>query len=278
MPALITLTTEDGTQLAVRVNHAITIGRGPGNTMRTEDRNVSRYHALVARLDSGEYELRDGGSSNGTFVNGELVTQRKLQHADVLQIGDLVARFLLVPALPGDDPVVSGADAEELQGSRRRIAALLDQVADLRSAVSQAQYEEDQASRERDGVLVELRALRAEQEQLRTSHGAIEAQAAQLREENRVALARSQASVAADPGPMERRLWESSRLVESLQSQITQMNQRDAQSADARKEVARLTDELHRTRDRLAATNEVLKTAMERIAALNDEVSRLRVE
>src|SRR5436853_5894229 len=110
MPALITLMTPDGTELAVRVVHAISIGRGPGNTVRVGDRNVSRYHVMVVRLDDGEYELRDDGSSYGTYLDGQRVTRRRLQHGDVLQIGDLVVHFLLVPPLPGDDQATATVD------------------------------------------------------------------------------------------------------------------------------------------------------------------------
>ena len=48
------------------------IGRGEGNNIRLLDASVSRYHALIRRVD-GSYLISDLGSANGTFVDGERV-------------------------------------------------------------------------------------------------------------------------------------------------------------------------------------------------------------
>lgn len=48
---------------------------------------VSRRHALVRARAEGGHEVRDEGSANGTFVNGERVLARALARGDVIQVG-----------------------------------------------------------------------------------------------------------------------------------------------------------------------------------------------
>jgi pSer/pThr/pTyr-binding forkhead associated (FHA) protein len=53
---------------------SIIIGREAESDVQIADRQVSRQHAEVTRTDQG-FLLRDLGSKNGTFLNGEPVTQ-----------------------------------------------------------------------------------------------------------------------------------------------------------------------------------------------------------
>jgi len=48
---------------------------------------VSRVHAWIDRLPDGSHVLRDAGSSNGTFVNGQSINQHMLQAGDIIRIG-----------------------------------------------------------------------------------------------------------------------------------------------------------------------------------------------
>lgn len=48
---------------------------------------VSRRHAVVRALADGGHELRDAGSANGTFVNGQRVEAKRLAAGDVIQVG-----------------------------------------------------------------------------------------------------------------------------------------------------------------------------------------------
>ncbi|HEY1015667.1 MAG TPA: FHA domain-containing protein [Herpetosiphonaceae bacterium] len=63
----------------------ISIGR-EGNVLNLPNPQVSRRHAEVRAIPNG-HEVRDLGSSNGTFVNGQRVQARPLQRGDVIQIG-----------------------------------------------------------------------------------------------------------------------------------------------------------------------------------------------
>ncbi len=62
------------------------IGRDESNDIVLPDRRVSRQHAVIERR-ADRYYIRDCGSKNGTFVNGEpLVEPRVLQDGDEVQI------------------------------------------------------------------------------------------------------------------------------------------------------------------------------------------------
>ncbi|MGI9428218.1 MAG: FHA domain-containing protein, partial [Bythopirellula sp.] len=63
-----------------------TVGRTQDNSVRLHDTEVSRSHAELIRKGDG-YALRDLASSNGTFVNGQPMTERDLVSGDQLQFG-----------------------------------------------------------------------------------------------------------------------------------------------------------------------------------------------
>ncbi len=70
------------------VRDEITIGRQEGNTIRLTERNVSRRHARLVRLN-GHVVVEDLGSYNGTRINGERIAgQSPLKTGDLVQIGD----------------------------------------------------------------------------------------------------------------------------------------------------------------------------------------------
>jgi ABC transport system ATP-binding/permease protein len=64
----------------------VIIGRDPKNALVLESMHISRQHAFVEPQHE-RHLLRDLGSTNGTYVNGERVTERRLQEGDVIRIG-----------------------------------------------------------------------------------------------------------------------------------------------------------------------------------------------
>jgi FOG: FHA domain len=56
------------------VDEAITIGRGPDNTIVVNDPSISTHHAQLL-LEGDTYRLKDLDSTNGTRVNGKPVTE-----------------------------------------------------------------------------------------------------------------------------------------------------------------------------------------------------------
>ena len=66
-----------------------TIGRAVGADFIVNAALVSRVHCRVTALASGELEVKDLESTNGTFVNGQRVEQARLAPGDRIQVGRL---------------------------------------------------------------------------------------------------------------------------------------------------------------------------------------------
>jgi ABC transport system ATP-binding/permease protein len=71
----------------VRAQGTATVGRAKSNSVVVEDALASRVHAILQFTPAG-LEIRDNGSSNGTFVNGSLITSSKLRDGDIVTIGN----------------------------------------------------------------------------------------------------------------------------------------------------------------------------------------------
>ncbi|MCB9591740.1 MAG: FHA domain-containing protein [Sandaracinaceae bacterium] len=82
----ITIMGPDGRQEFELLAHN-TLGRHPNNTMQVLDRIVSKEHCHLDLIDGGRYILRDLGSLNGTYVNGERVSERVLKAGDEIMLG-----------------------------------------------------------------------------------------------------------------------------------------------------------------------------------------------
>jgi transcriptional regulator with GAF, ATPase, and Fis domain len=114
---------------AMRVlsDDALIVGR-IGGGLALPDPRLSRAHASI-ELRDGQPLVRDLGSRNGTFVNGERVEQRTLSDEDVIRVADHV---LVVQALHGDDvrrAVEAPPALGSLVGDGRAMRALRDDVA-----------------------------------------------------------------------------------------------------------------------------------------------------
>ncbi len=82
-----------GEEVRLPLTQAITrIGRGIACDVTIDDSAVSRRHALVVQRD-GAHVLLDDRSRNGTFLNGERVTEAPLRDGDVITIGPVPIRF-----------------------------------------------------------------------------------------------------------------------------------------------------------------------------------------
>jgi GGDEF domain-containing protein len=62
------------------------VGRSPEAQIRLRDDGISRAH-LELRVEDGRVLLRDLGSRNGTFLNGERAEARELRDGDKLSVG-----------------------------------------------------------------------------------------------------------------------------------------------------------------------------------------------
>jgi DNA-binding response OmpR family regulator len=83
-----------------------TVGRSPKCDIVVQRDTISRIHARIER-SGPRYLLRDDSSSNGTFVNGQLINgAHVLQHDDLIGLGSAtgILRFL------DPDPTTVSAD------------------------------------------------------------------------------------------------------------------------------------------------------------------------
>ncbi|MDH5673495.1 MAG: FHA domain-containing protein [Myxococcales bacterium] len=79
---------EGTTTVVPLVRDEITIGRKDGNTIRLTERNISRHHASLTRVDDG-YLLRDLDSYNGVVLNSRaIVGEAAIAAGDEIQLGD----------------------------------------------------------------------------------------------------------------------------------------------------------------------------------------------
>ncbi|HEX8108189.1 MAG TPA: FHA domain-containing protein, partial [Kofleriaceae bacterium] len=69
------------------------VGRGLECAIRTDDGMVSRRHSQI-RMEAGRYVVEDLGSANGTHLNNNRIQKQALGHADIIQCGSLMIRFL----------------------------------------------------------------------------------------------------------------------------------------------------------------------------------------
>src|SRR5712672_150983 len=64
------------------------LGRSPENDFQIEHSTISGYHCEISLAD-GKVIVRDCGSTNGTFVGGQLIQQAELEAGQTLCLGDV---------------------------------------------------------------------------------------------------------------------------------------------------------------------------------------------
>ena len=69
------------------------IGRAPSNHIVVDHPAVSAQHALLLRVRDS-YRLKDLNSTNGTQLNGVLVTDAELKDGDKIRFGSVLAVFV----------------------------------------------------------------------------------------------------------------------------------------------------------------------------------------
>jgi serine phosphatase RsbU (regulator of sigma subunit) len=101
------------------------IGRRTAADLQLLNADVSREHAEIAR-DGIRFLLRDRGSRYGTFVNGEQITERPLEHGDRIRLGRTEGVELVFMTEATTSTHASGLrDAASDAGDLRQMAAIL---------------------------------------------------------------------------------------------------------------------------------------------------------
>ena len=109
----------EGPELVPLGGHRVTIGSHDSNEIvLSADRTVSRLHAVLEAFPAG-WSLRDMGSRNGTFVNGQKVSgERVIVPGDEVRIGR--TRLVLRGAGPSEHTATEAAQPPPVLTRRER--------------------------------------------------------------------------------------------------------------------------------------------------------------
>lgn len=92
MPSLFVIRGRDKGMRFDLTEEVIGVGRDHSNPIHLQDTEASRKHAELRRTGN-TYELIDLGSANGTYVNGQLVSERELASGDQILFGKTAVIF-----------------------------------------------------------------------------------------------------------------------------------------------------------------------------------------
>lgn len=281
MPASLVIATEEGLTLELRLgSQPVSVGRAKDNTLRSDDRRLSRHHVVFRQREDSAYEVADVGSSYGTLLNGRRIKKETLKPQDWVRCGGLQIQ-LVERESPADVPDVSllTEATQGLKEARAQIKRIIEEQAMLRREVGIAQEAEDRAKRLRDEAQDEIERL----------HDVI---AAQSRDKESLTTKvdelgkelRDRLSNKSDPrtDELQHKLTEASKQLDKHKARIAELEQKDATRLSTegplRKEVERLTDILKKRDQRELELQAALKPALVRIAELTRELEATRLE
>lgn len=125
-PTLSILSSSVHPSVDVLVERTLRIGRDASNDIRLPgDRSMSRHHAIIIPTLEGLF-VEDGGSTNGTFVNGVRIKRAPLNHNDRLRLGETMiqVRYEPIPDVSAEAPPSSntsrGSQGELLRAWRKQ--------------------------------------------------------------------------------------------------------------------------------------------------------------
>ncbi len=85
----------------------VEIGRIPTADIFIDNTGISRAHTRIEKSIGGPYVVKDLGSTNGTYVNDQRITEKVLQDKDVISINKFKMRVS-----------IEDADMSEMQNER----------------------------------------------------------------------------------------------------------------------------------------------------------------
>ena len=89
----VTMPGTPGPELYPFTGEVMSLGRGRNNDIQIKnDGKISRYHCRIFRRGD-EFIVEDNKSSNGTLVDGKLVTRQPLTGGELVQIGETRVEF-----------------------------------------------------------------------------------------------------------------------------------------------------------------------------------------
>lgn len=77
---------------------SISIGRAVDSDIFIEEQAISSNHAVIEKIQnedaSYDYQIRDLGSTNNTFVNNQKIDTKRLENGDQIRVGFTTLKFV----------------------------------------------------------------------------------------------------------------------------------------------------------------------------------------
>lgn len=103
MPKLVVLSEGHAGKSCEIKAEKLTIGRVEDNTFQLAEASISSHHCEIF-LRGNDVVVKDLGSTNGTFINGEKITEGVLKGGQVLRLGQVDLKLDGVPAAAAPAP------------------------------------------------------------------------------------------------------------------------------------------------------------------------------
>jgi ABC-type multidrug transport system ATPase subunit/pSer/pThr/pTyr-binding forkhead associated (FHA) protein/ABC-type multidrug transport system permease subunit len=103
----------DRSRTLTLTHEALSIGRHPTNQLIIDVPTVSAEHALI-EYQAGRYRVIDRGSRNGTFVNGQRITEIELNDGDLIRLGEMGDNAVTLTYRGGQAPQATAIDQFDL--------------------------------------------------------------------------------------------------------------------------------------------------------------------
>jgi pSer/pThr/pTyr-binding forkhead associated (FHA) protein len=161
----------------------VTVGRLPLNTIQILDRTLSGFHAEFV-LEEDHYRLHDRGSTNGTYVNGDAVTDFHLRETCRISFGGLECDYNAEAAAPVENgPVEALPTRSEINAVRQENADLKSRVEALRDELDALHHQQNTAAADNGKTVpqADYDRLAAELERLKTAEQALQQEVATLK-------------------------------------------------------------------------------------------------
>ena len=104
------------------LHNRTTLGRKPHNDIVLPDLVVSGEHCAFILEGIADVTVEDLKSTNGTYLNGQMVRKQKLRDHDVITVGRIQIEYLSAAA-PGDFGQTTAMPLESPQGAGLTVAA-----------------------------------------------------------------------------------------------------------------------------------------------------------
>jgi hypothetical protein len=117
-------------ELALDGYEQVSIGRGPDNDIVLDHGSMSGSHAIIYN-SGGIFQVQDLGSTNGTFLNGEAVSEGVLGNGARINFGSVEAVFQDENAAEADTFGASSGGSGYASGHVAEIAEVSNRPADF---------------------------------------------------------------------------------------------------------------------------------------------------